>query len=174
MNKWRQDERNYKISTTTISTIDHGHPTATHLTESVQIQVYRAIHFDLAGTGAHSQDFSEFTLSRERLFSGQSGGLRAIAHGDREFSFFRSHEIDAFEMEEDPERSEGAELQSCSSCHDAAGMHLFLSYSRERFGPHDVPPPKLIASTPSRESAMQIQWIERHGSLTFTEGSRPR
>jgi hypothetical protein len=149
---------------------DHGHPTATHLTESVQIRVYRAIHFDLAGTGAHSQDFSEFTLNRERLFSGQSGGLRAIAHGDREFSFFRSHEIDAFEMEEDPERSEGAELQSCSSCHDAAGMHSFLSYSRERFGPHDVPPPKLIASTPSRESAMQIQWIERHGSLTFTEG----
>jgi hypothetical protein len=149
---------------------DHGHPTATHLTESVQIRVYRAIHFDLAGTGARSQNFSEFTLSREGLFSGQSGGLRAIAHGDREFSFFRSHGIDAFEMEEDPERFEGAELQSCSSCHDAAGMHSFLSYSRERFGPHDVPPPKLIASTPSRESAMQIQWIERHGSLKFAEG----
>lgn len=149
---------------------DHGHPTATHLTESVQIRVYRAIHFDLGGTGAHSQDFAEFTMSRERLFSGQSGGLRAIAHGDREFSFFRSHGIDAFEMEEDPERFEGAELQSCSSCHDAAGMHSFLSYSRERFGPTDVPPPKLIASTPSRESAMQIQWIERHGSLKFAEG----
>jgi hypothetical protein len=136
---------------------DHAHPIATHLTESVQIRVYRAIHFDFGGTGAHSQDFAEFALSRERLFSGQSGGLRAIAHGDREFSFFRSHGIDAFEMEEDPERFEGAELQSCSSCHDAAGMHSFLSYSRERFGPTDVPPPKLIASTPSRESAMQTQ-----------------
>ena len=31
---------------------DHGHPTSTHLTESVQIRVYRAIHFDLGGTGA--------------------------------------------------------------------------------------------------------------------------
>jgi hypothetical protein len=97
---------------------DDAHPIATHLTESVQIRVYRAIHLDLGGTGAHSQDFSEFTLSRERLFSGQSGGLRAIAHGGREFAFFRSHGIDAFEMEEDPERFEGTVLQSCSSCHE--------------------------------------------------------
>jgi hypothetical protein len=149
---------------------DRGHPSATHLTESVQIRVYRAIHFDLGGTGAHSQDFSEFTLSRERLFSRQSGGLRVIAQGDREFSSFHSQGIDAFEMFEDAEHYEGVELQGCSSCHEAAGIHSFLSYSRERFGPTDVPPPKLIASTPSRESATQIQWIERHGSLAFTEG----
>ena len=141
---------------------DHGRLTATHLTESVQIRVYRAIHFDLAGTGAHSQDFAEFSLSRKKLFSGQSGGLRAIAEGDREFSVFHSHGIDAFEMMENPERDQGIELQSCSSCHEAAGIHSFLSYSRERFGPADVPPPKLIGSTPARESSTQIQWIERH------------
>jgi hypothetical protein len=149
---------------------DKGLPPATHLAESAQIRVYRAIHFDLGGSGARSQDFSEFTLSRERLFSGQSGGLRAIAHGDREFSFFRSHGIDAFEMDDDPTSFEGTVLQGCSSCHEAAGMHSFLSYSRERFGPNDVPPPKLIASTPSLETATQIQWIKRHRSLTFTEG----
>ena len=153
---------------------DKGLPAATHLTESVQIRVYRAIHFDLGGTGAHSQDFSEFTLSRERLFSGQSGGLRAIADGEKEFAFFRSHGNDMFEMDDDPTSFEGIVLQSCSSCHEAAGMHSFLSYSRERFGPNDVPPPKLIASTPSLETATQIQWIKRHRSLTFTEGSRPR
>lgn len=141
---------------------DHGRLTATHLTESVQIRVYRAIHFDLAGTGAHSQDFAEFSLSRKKLFSGQSGGLRAIAEGDREFSVFHSHGIDAFEMMENPESDQGIELQSCSSCHEAAGIHSFLSYSRERFGPADVPPPKLIGSTPARESSTQIQWIERH------------
>jgi hypothetical protein len=153
---------------------DNGHPTATHLTESVQIRVYRAIHFDIGGTGAHSQDFAEFVLSREKLFSGQSGGLRAIAQGDREFSLFHSHGIDAFEASDDPERDEGVELQSCSSCHEAAGIHSFLSYSRERFGPTDIPPPKLIASMPSRESAVQTQWIERHGSLAVAEGAADR
>ena len=153
---------------------DKGLPAATHLTESVQIRVYRAIHFDLGGTGARSQDFSEFTLSRERLFSGRSGGLRAIAHGEREFAFFRSHGNDVFEMDDAPTSLEGIVLQSCSSCHEAAGMHSFLSYSRERFGPHDVPPPKLIASTPSIETAVQIQWIKRHGSLAFAEGVADR
>jgi hypothetical protein len=149
---------------------NHGHPTSTHLTESVQIRVYRAIHFDLGGTGAHSQDFSEFALSRQKLFSEQLGGFRAIALADREFMVFHSHEIDPFEMEVDPERWQGVVLRTCSSCHEAAGIHSFLSYSRERFGPTDVPPPKLIASTPSRETALQIRWIERHGNLAFAEG----
>jgi len=153
---------------------DKGLAAATHLTESVQIRVYRAIHFDLGGTGARSQDFTEFTLSRERLFSGQSGGLRAIAHGEREFAFFRSHGNDVFEMDDDPTTFEGIVLQGCSSCHEAAGMHSFLSYSRERFGPNDVPPPKLIASTPSLESATQIQWIKQHRSLKFAEGLADR
>jgi hypothetical protein len=149
---------------------DRGHPTATRLTESVQMRVYRAIHFDLGGTGAHSQDFAAFTLNREKLFSGQSGGLRAIARGDKEFSVFHSHGIDAIETEKDAERWQGVVLRTCSSCHDAAGIHSFLSYSRERFGPTDVSPPKLIASTPSRETALQIQRIERHGNLTLAKG----
>src|SRR3984957_16111529 len=146
-----------------------GHPIATHLTESVQVRVYRAIHFDLGGTGAHSQDFFEFTLSRERLFSGQAGGLRAIGQGEKEFAFFLSHGMDPFESEEAPERFAGEVLKSCSACHEAAGLHSFLSYSRERFGPFDVPPPKLIVSTPSLETATQIQWIERQRSLRLTE-----
>jgi hypothetical protein len=148
---------------------DNGHPTATRLTESVQIRVYRAIHFDSSGTATSSQDVSEFTLSRERLFSGQSGGLRAVAQGDREFALFHSHGFDAFEMHENLERFEGIELRSCSVCHDAAGMNSFLSYSRDRFSRLDGPPPKLIASTPSRETATQFQWIEQHGSLAFAD-----
>jgi len=147
----------------------NGHPIATHLTESLQLRVYRAIHFDLGGTGTHSQDFFEFTLSRERLFSGQAGGLGAIGQGEKEFAFFLSHGIDPFEQEEAPEGFGGTVLKSCSACHEAAGMHSFLSYSRERFGPFDVPPPKLIASTPSLETATQTQWIERHRSLRLKE-----
>ena len=144
---------------------DHEHAAAPHVTESVQMRVYRAIHFDLGGTGAHSQDFFEFRLSRGQLFSGKSGGLRAIAPEEKEFAFFRSHGIDVVETENDPERWAGVVLLSCSSCHEAAGMHSFLSYSRERFGPTDVLPPKLIESSPSRESAVQIRWIERHRNL---------
>jgi hypothetical protein len=148
---------------------DNGHPTATRLTESVQIRVYRAIHFDSSGTGARSQDFVEFTLSRTRLFSGQSGGLRAIAQGNREFLIFRSHGSDTFEMDENPERFEGVVLRGCSVCHDAAGTNSFLSYSRDRSGRVDGSPPKLIASTPSHESAAQIQWIEQHSKLAFAD-----
>jgi hypothetical protein len=125
--------------------------------------------FDLGGTGAHSQDFFEFTLSRERLFSGQAGGLRAIGQGEKGFAFFVSHGIDPFERDEAPEDFAGAVLRSCSACHEAAGMHSFLSYSRERFGPFDVPPPKLIVSTPSLETARQIQRIERQRSLRLRE-----
>ena len=57
----------------------NGDPIRTQLTESVQMRVYRAIHFDLGGTGTHSQDFFEFRMIRERLLSGQAGGLRAVA-----------------------------------------------------------------------------------------------
>jgi hypothetical protein len=149
---------------------DHGDPMPTHLTESVQMRVYRAIHFDIGGTGAHSQDFSAFTLDRKKLFSGELGGLRAISQGDKEFSVFHSHEMDPFDMDVDPDRWQGIVLRTCANCHETAGIHSFLSYSRERFGPTDVPPPKLIASTPSRETAVQLQWIERHSSLALANG----
>jgi hypothetical protein len=140
-----------------------GRPLGTRLTESVQMRVYRAIHFDLGGTGAHSQDFFEFRLSRERLLFGQAGGLRGVAPGEKEFAFFRSHGNDVFEDEsEKPESWEGAVLLSCSGCHEFAGMHSFLSYSRHRFGAGTGPPPKLIESNPARETAVQIRWIAQH------------
>jgi hypothetical protein len=104
--------------------------------------------------------------SCETLFAGQSGGLRAIAQKEKEFTFFRSHEDAVFEMESDPAAVEGIVLQSCFSCDEPAGIHSFLSYSHERFGPYEVSPPKLIASAPALETAMQIQWIKRHGSET--------
>ena len=147
----------------------NGHPIRTHLTESVQMRVYRAIHFDLGGTGGLSQDFFEFRLSREGLFAGKSGGLRAVARGEKEFAFFRSHGIDMFEKEGDPASWEGVVLLSCSGCHEAAGMHSFLRFSRERFGAGDGPPPKLSESNPAGESAVQIRWVEQHHNFRFAE-----
>jgi hypothetical protein len=150
-----------------------GHPIRTQLTESVQMRVYRAIHFDLGGAGTHSQDFFEFTLSRERLLSGQAGGLRAVAPEDKEFSFFRAHGNDIFESDnEKPESQEGVVLLTCSGCHEFAGMHSFLSYSRHRFGAGTGSPPKLIESRPSRESAVEIRWIEQHEKRIISESSQ--
>jgi hypothetical protein len=143
-----------------------GRPMRTHLTESVQMRVYRAIHFDLGGRGIHSQDFFEFRLSREELFCGQAGGLRAVASGEKEFPFFMSHGIDMFEREnETPESWEDVVLLSCSACHETSGMHSFLSYSRERFGAGTGLPPKLIQSNPAREGAVEVRWIAQHHQL---------
>jgi len=140
-----------------------GQPMATRLTESVQMRVYRAIHFDLGGTGTHSQDFFELRLNREGLLSGQAGGLRAVAPGERDFAVFRSHGNDVFEDEkEKPESWEGTVLDTCSACHENSGMHSFISYSRYRFGAGTGLPPKLIASSPSEETAAQIRWVIQH------------
>jgi hypothetical protein len=126
-----------------------SNPTRTNLTESVQMRVYRAIHFDLGGTGTHSQDFFEFRVTREGLLSGHGGGLRAIVPGEKEFAFFRAHGNDVFESEgEKLESEEGIVLLTCSSCHEFAGMHSFISYSRHRFGAGIGTPPKLIESNP--------------------------
>lgn len=65
-----------------------GNPMRTHLTESVQMRVYRAIHFDLGGTGTHSQDFFEFRVRREGLLSGHGVGLRAIVPDEQRIRVF--------------------------------------------------------------------------------------
>jgi len=147
----------------------NGNPVRTRLTESVQMRVYRAIHFDLGGTGTHSQDFFEFRMSRTRLLSEQAGGLRALAPGEKEFSVFHSHGIDSFESDKiDPAREEGAVLLRCSGCHEFAGIHSFLSYSRARFGAGVGTPPKIVESSPYSESAVEIQWIRQHHKLALT------
>ena len=145
-----------------------GNPTRTNLTESVQMRVYRAIHFDLGGTGAPSQDFFEFRISREGLFSGHAGGLRAIAPGEKELAVFHTHGTDVFESERAKSEIEGGVvLLRCSGCHEYAGIHSFISYSRHRFGAGIGMPPKLIESNPDREAAVQTAWIVQHHKLAL-------
>jgi hypothetical protein len=146
----------------------YGNPTRTTLTESVQMRVYRTIHFDLGGTGSHSQDFFEFRVSRDGLFSGHAGGLRAIAPGEKEFAVFHTHGIDVFDSKgEKPESEEGVVLHGCSGCHEFAGIHSFLSYSRARFGAGTGMAPKLIESNPEREAGVQTEWIAQHHELAL-------
>jgi hypothetical protein len=146
----------------------NGHRTRTKLTESVQMRVYRAIHFDLGGTGTHSQDFFEFRVNREGLLVGHGGGLRAIAPGEKEFAFFMAQGNDVFQsVGEQPESEEDIVLLTCSSCHEFAGIHSFISYSRHRFGAGVGTPPKLLESNPDREAAVQTAWIVQHHKLAI-------
>jgi hypothetical protein len=60
---------------------------ANEFDRSVQMRVYRAIHFDLSGTGTHSQDFFEFRISGKGLLSGQGAGCEPLLRGKRNFRF---------------------------------------------------------------------------------------
>ncbi len=98
-----------------------------------------------------------------------AGGLRAVDPGEMEFGAFHSHGIDMFESnDDDPARWQGAVLLSCSGCHEFTGIHSLLSYSRARFGAEEGSPPKLVASNPAQEIAVEIQWIRQHHKLAVT------
>jgi hypothetical protein len=98
----------------------------THLTESVQIRRYNDTHpvrgaYGMAPTAA--QTLSEFVLSRERLFKGIAGGLRAVAPDEQNFLQFMSKGFDPFE--EAVSRHEPLSLHpalDCMTCHGQGGL----------------------------------------------------
>lgn len=150
---------------------NRGKVVSTHLTESVQIRVYRAIRpfSEVALLKDPPQHFFELRLDRRVLFSGRLGGLRAVTAGEKEFGFFNIYRgPDEFEDENSPEEAGRAIiLRQCAECHSSAGIHSFLSYSRERFRiSDDLPPPKLIESTPAREAAVEMDWIRHYATTT--------
>jgi hypothetical protein len=117
--------------------IDHqGKLITTGIVESVQIRVHRTIPLEIpqgfntdSNVARESLDVYEFKLSRAKLFAGESGGLRAVAHDEKEFPLFQSHGIDLFEeMTVGPfERNLRPVLGSCASCHFRPGIHSVLS-----------------------------------------------
>jgi hypothetical protein len=150
---------------------NRGKLVSTHLTESVQIRVYRAIRPFSGETLLKDppQQFFELRLDRRVLFSGRLGGLRAVTAGENEFGFFNIYRgPDEFEDENNPEEAGQASiLRQCAECHSSAGIHSFLSYSRERFRiSDDLSPPKLIESTPAREAAVEMDWIRHYATTT--------
>ncbi|HVI09844.1 MAG TPA: hypothetical protein VND65_16275 [Candidatus Binatia bacterium] len=102
------------------------------ITESVQIRVYRSV------TGENSppeggfeeaiqrsgQDCYEIRLSRPKLFSGTSGGLRAIARGEKDFFIFDAMGFDQVDDPNVPIRwsQMPAVTKSCISCHRGVGL----------------------------------------------------
>jgi hypothetical protein len=128
--------------------------TATALTESVQLRVYREVpemtaqalsaalvNNTAANRRAHSwQSFQEFQLSRPRLFAGRAGGLRAVGPDERDFPTpFNLSYHDAFEDHEPgprdrpfSETSQHSFKQDCFQCHSLPGVASFNSYFNSR------------------------------------------
>src|SRR5262245_16046629 len=119
-------------------------PTATALTESVQLRIYREVpemtaqtviaavdHGTAANKRAQSwQSFHEFQLSRSRLFAGRAGGLRVIGPDELDFHtpFGLSYHDEFENRDPDPrdrsfsERSQGLTKQGCFACHSLPGV----------------------------------------------------
>ena len=128
--------------------------TATALTESVQLRVYRgipemteqtlraALNNDSATNQRtrSSQSFQEFQFSRSMLFAGRAGGLRAVGPDERDFPTpFSLWYHDLFE-ESKPGRGEPPFSTSsqfsvkagCFQCHSLPGVASFNSYFNSR------------------------------------------
>ena len=161
---------------------DSGKLIPTHITESVQLRVYRKIDPAMIGMNLshfqEAQDVFEFRLDRRNLFAGKSG-LRSLGAGEKELSAFLSHGDDPFESSKPPydmEAHGSVVLRSCAACHADPGVQSFISHSRAHF---DMPslmgavPPDLKESTQAREIELQMRWRAQHPELnTELSGQR--
>jgi hypothetical protein len=128
---------------------DHGNLVEAPITESVQIRVYRAITMagptpDITSMPAlaerSGQDFYEIRLSRPQLFANKSGGLRATAPDEMEFSTFQQQGFDFFEwwlMNRSRPASLVSALQECPVCHSAGGINS-LNSRRNLLKPNEL------------------------------------
>ena len=124
---------------------NQGNFRPTNIVESVQIRVHRIVPREIpqtfsgrAETRAEMDTF-ELKLSRPKLFAGESGGLRAVLPGEREFAHFLSHGIDW---------ESRVSLTACSNCHFGAGVYSV----RSRGG--DIVP----SSDPNHEANETKSW----------------
>ncbi len=116
-----------------------GNLVSTPIVESIQIRVYhdltptpaRLVSGNPADTVRNSgQSFYELRLSLPLLFSGRSGGLRAVERDDKEISMLVQKGPGA--IKEETDHADFHELQrpileSCVWCHSGGGVHSFNS-----------------------------------------------
>ena len=134
---------------------NQGDLTASPLTESVQIRVYRSISLaeernfgngNLTDIVRNSgQDFFEMKLSRPLLFSGKNGGLRTTARDERTPSIFQQKGVDLIDEARDLHPHDmPTDLQSCVWCHNGGGVRSLnsraslLKPARRQQEPRDV------------------------------------
>lgn len=137
---------------------NQGNLVPTKLTEQVQVRVHlttmgtirEAVLVD-SNKAREALSVIELKLSREKLISGKSGGLRAVAPDEKEFPLFQSHGVDLFQRAGENEAIENRMrpvLRSCSHCHFGPGIHAVLSRRRS-----------LIASwSPDYEASSTVSW----------------
>jgi len=128
---------------------DHGNLVEAPITESVQIRVYRAITMasptpDITSLPAlaqrSGQDFYEIKFSRPQLFANKSGGLRATAPDEIEFSTLQQQGDDVFEwwvVNCSRPASSVSALQECPVCHSAGGINS-LNSRRKLLRPNEL------------------------------------
>jgi hypothetical protein len=134
---------------------NQGNLTATPITESVQIRVYRTVsraeernfgNGDLNDIVKNSgQEFFEMKLSRPLLFTGKNGGLRATAHDETNLPIFQQKGFDLIDEAHDPHPHDvPTDLQSCVWCHNGGGVRslnsrgALLKPNRRQQEPRDV------------------------------------
>lgn len=112
-----------------------GELVATHLTESVQLRMYRRIVDDESDYNEeHAQVFHEFLMDRKQLFANECGGLRSEKSEDIGFGFGAQTELtggDPFDSTESiRDASQGSHpLENCIMCHRSAGVYSINSIS---------------------------------------------
>ena len=156
---------------------ERGEPTPTAVTESVQIRIHRALPAEIPEGFSLDRDDAraalsvyEFKLSRERLFAGEAGGLRAVAREETEFPLFQSHGIDLFESEGGSfgslERHLRPVLGSCTSCHFRPGIHSLLSRMPDmtQLRVRDVRRDLTASPDPAREADLARAWKRNRAS----------
>jgi hypothetical protein len=145
----------------------------THVTESVQIRRYNDTHpvrgaYGMAPTAAQSS--SEFVLSREGLFKGITGGLRAVAPDEKDFLQFMSKGFDPFE--EAVRRHEPLSLHpalDCMTCHGQGGLASMASFL-QNFGVRTVTLPYITEVTVDRQRDTARYWKQRDFAWGLLQG----
>lgn len=128
---------------------DQGEIISTPITLSIQLR-----HF------GQKQDFFQFDLHRNKLFSGQAGGLEPVTAGELEFMIFQSHDVDYFELYPDEPEVYRVETLGCTACHFTynTDVQSLISYSRDPFALPNGEQALLFETTPHRESQIIIEW----------------
>lgn len=138
------------------------------LVESIQLR-----HF----VANNAQFFYEFRLDRDRLFAGQSGGIRPVQLDDRENPLFNFPGIDFAQVDaEEVYRRQAVTMSTCAACHveppqGIVGVNTILSYSRRRFPlPAGPVQPTLSETTIAQETQATVAWKREQSSWKVLQG----
>jgi hypothetical protein len=152
-----------------------GELAPTHLTESVQVRRYNDVHPKLGAYGMappEAQTLFEFVLSRDQLFQGMAGGLRARQPEERDFRQFMDKGFDPFEetaREHKPLSGWFRPALDCRECHSGAGLssvHSFL----QNFQVRTVTLPQITEMPVQQQRDTARYWKQRQFSWGLLRG----